>query len=78
MEESSNRLDAVNHIGCKGLGQDCNGALEPACPDWRTNRACQEEFWHRYMLDRYGSWVKAREHWLARVPINGRDVGHWW
>ena len=77
-KESTNRLDAVNSIGCIGLGQDCNGALEPACPDWRTNYACQDAFWERYMLNRYDTWAAAKAHWLARVPINGQDVGHWW
>lgn len=76
--ESSNRLDAVNEYGCKGLGQDCNGVLHLECPNWRVDRQCQEQFWEKYMLKRYGSWVKAKEHWLARVPINGKDVGNWW
>jgi hypothetical protein len=30
------------------------------------------------MNQRYGSWQAAKSHWLARVPINGRDVGNWW
>jgi len=78
MKESSNRLEAINEIGCKGLGQDCNGQLVIDCPNWQTDRPCQEAFWERYMISRYGTWVKAWEHWLARVPINGRDVGFWW
>lgn len=77
-KESGNRLNAVNSGGCYGLGQDCNGTLASACPNWRTDRPCQEAFWESYMQRRYGSWEKARAHWLARVPINGRDVGHWW
>jgi vacuolar-type H+-ATPase subunit I/STV1 len=77
-KESGNRLDAVNSIGCYGLGQDCNGSLASVCPNWRTDRPCQESFWESYMLRRYGSWERAVAHWQARVPINGRDVGHWW
>jgi len=77
-KESGNRLDAVNQIGCYGLGQDCNNSLASVCPNWRTDRPCQESFWESYMLRRYGSWERAVAHWQARVPINGRDVGHWW
>ena len=76
--ESSNRLDAVNEIGCVGLGQDCNGALPIACPNWRTDRPCQDAFWEDYMKRRYGTWAAAKAHWLARVPINGEDRGYWW
>lgn len=77
-KESSNRLDAENAYGCKGLGQDCNGRLHIECPNWKTDYNCQDAFWERYMKSRYGSWVKAKAFWLARVPINGRDVGNWW
>src|SRR5699024_5340876 len=77
-KESSNRLDAENPYGCKGLGQDCNGQLHIECPNWRTDYACQDRFFTRYMQRRYGSWRAAKAHWLARVPIDGRDVGHWW
>lgn len=76
--ESSNRIEAINWNGCIGLGQDCNGTLVLACPDWATNRPCQETYWEGYMARRYGTWVKAWNHWLARVPINGVDVGNWW
>ena len=78
MKESTNRLEAENGSGCIGLGHDCNGQLHIQCPNWKTDRACQENFWESYMKRRYGSWVKARAHWLARVPIKGRDVGNWW
>ena len=78
MKESGNRLDSLNSIGCYGLGQDCNNVLATECPDWRTNRACQDNFWENYMLKRYGSWSKAKSFWESRVPINDKDVGHWW
>lgn len=31
-----------------------------------------------YIKQRYGSPSRALAHWLARVPINGKDVGHWY
>lgn len=77
-KESTCTLHSVNGGGCKGLGQDCNGALPKACPNWRTDFACQDAFWESYMKRRYGSWEKAKAHWLARVPINGKNVGNWW
>jgi len=77
-KESGNRLDAVNSIGCIGLGQDCNGALAKQCPNWKTDRTCQDLFWEKYMQRRYGTWQKAKTFWLAKVPINGKNVGHWW
>lgn len=77
-KESTNTLDAVNTSGCKGLGQDCNGELEIDCPNWKTDYACQDAYWDRYMSSRYGTWQNAKAHWLARIPIDGRDVGNWW
>lgn len=32
----------------------------------------------RYIADRYRTPSGALAHWLARKPINGRDVGHWY
>jgi len=76
--ESGNTLHAKNGIGCYGLGQDCNDVLAGECPNWRTDRPCQERFWESYMQRRYGSWEAAKAFWQARVPINGKDVGNWW
>ena len=76
--ESSNRLDAENQYGCKGLGQDCNGHLVVECPNWKTDRACQEAFFGKYVLARYGDWETAKIFWDARVPINGVDRGNWY
>ena len=74
--ESGNNPTAKNSIGCYGLGQDCNGIVETLCgPDY----ACQDAFFTDYLNRRYhGSWVEAMNFWLARVPINGKDVGNWW
>jgi len=76
--ESSNRLEAENKYGCKGLGQDCNGRLVVECPNWKTDRKCQEVFFGKYVVRRYGTWEAAKTFWDARVPINGRDVGNWY
>ena len=76
--ESSNRLEAENQYGCKGLGQDCNGRLVVECPNWKTDRKCQEAFFGKYVVRRYGDWDTAKKFWDARVPINGRDVGNWY
>lgn len=65
-KESSNRLDAVNSIGCKGLGQDCNGQLEIQCPNWRIDRKCQDRFWDSYAIRRYGSWLNAYKFWIQK------------
>lgn len=32
----------------------------------------------RYIADRYKTPSRALQHWLARKPIQGRDVGHWY
>ncbi len=77
-KESTNRLDAHNSSGCKGLGQDCNGQLVIDCPNWQTDYPCQDVYFKKYMQHRYKTWMAAKAHWLARVPINGRDVGNWW
>ena len=77
-KESSNNLAAQNSGGCKGLGQDCNGQLEVICPDWTINYACQDKFFNNYVAKRYSNWVNAYNHWIARIPINGKDVGNWY
>lgn len=74
-KESSNNPRAVNSQGCRGLGQACPGSKLP-CAD--NDYQCQDEWFTEYMLNRYGSWTAAKAHWLARIPINGEDVGHWW
>jgi hypothetical protein len=63
--ESSNRLNAVNSIGCYGLGQDCNNALANECPNWQTDLDCQLRFWDKYAIRRYKSWANAYQFWVA-------------
>jgi SLT domain-containing protein len=38
----------------------------------------QTEAGLRYIRNRYGDPSAAWQHWLARVPINGQDMGHWY
>lgn len=73
--ESGNSPAAQNMSGCYGLGQDCNGIVETKCG---TDYSCQDAFFTDYMLRRYKTWQAAKSFWLARVPINGQDVGNWW
>ncbi len=74
-KESGGRLNAINSIGCIGLGQSCaakKGGIPPlqtACPNWQTDMACQLAFWDNYAIRRYGSWDNAVAFW---------QVKHWW
>ena len=65
MHESGNNPNAVNSIGCRGLGQACPGSKLPCGADY----ACQDAWFTNYMLARYGSWNNARAFWLNN---------HWW
>lgn len=73
--ESGNDPTRVNGIGACGLGQalPCS-KMHCALNDY----GCQDEFFTNYMRTRYGTWENAKAFWLARTPINGQDVGHWW
>jgi hypothetical protein len=65
MKESTNRLYAVNPIsGACGLGQayPCE-KLSNVCPNWRTDYACQDAYFTRYMISRYKTWVNAKLFW---------------
>jgi len=64
MRESTCRPDAVNSIGCIGIGQNCpdkdgNYWLVDSCPDWKTNPVCQIKRFTHYAVERYGSWNAA-------------------
>lgn len=64
--ESGNRLTAINKSsGACGLGQSwpCS-KLAKACPNWRTDYACQDKWFTNYCMNRYGSWEAARNFWL--------------
>lgn len=47
-------------------------------PHGRASWQQQVDAGLRYIYDRYKSPAQALKHWQARVPINGRDVGHWY
>lgn len=64
--ESGCRTDAVNAGGCRGIGQACPGSKLPCS---NADYACQNAFFTRYAMDRYGSWEAAYNFWLKN---------HWW
>jgi hypothetical protein len=62
LKESTHTLAAVNRSsGACGLGQSlpCS-KMANVCPNWRTDYDCQDRWFTQYMLNRYGSWEKAR------------------
>lgn len=65
MHESDCNLNAVNSQGCRGIGQACPGSKLPCGADY----ACQNAFFTRYAMDRYGSWEGAYNFWINN---------HWW
>jgi LysM repeat protein len=64
--ESGNNPNATNPNGCYGLGQDCNGVLRTMCG---ADYACQDAYFTRYAMARYGSWAGALAFWQSH---------HWW
>lgn len=58
--ESGNNPNAVNSIGCRGLGQACPGSKLPCGADY----ACQDAYFTNYALTRYGSWEAAYAFWV--------------
>ena len=63
-KESGNRPTARNSTGCLGIGQACPGSkLLAVCPDL-NDYACQDAFFTKYAMNRYGSWENARQFWL--------------
>lgn len=65
-KESTCNPAAVNSIGCRGLGQACPGQKLP-CSD--TDWACQDAWFSKYAIERYGSWEGAYNFWLRN---------NWW
>lgn len=64
-KESTCNPAAVNHIGCRGIGQACPGSKLPCGADF----ACQDAWFSNYAIQRYGSWENAYAFWLQN---------HWW
>lgn len=65
MHESGNNPTAINSLGCRGLGQACPGSKLPCGDDYD----CQDNYFTKYMIDRYGSWENAAAFWR---------VNNWW
>jgi len=63
MHESSCRTDAVNSIGCRGIGQACPGDKLPCGDDYE----CQNIWFTNYAIQRYGSWEQAYYFWLENL-----------
>lgn len=63
MHESGCRTDAVNSKGCRGIGQACPGSKLPCS---NSDYACQNAFFTKYAMDRYGSWQRAYEVWQSQ------------
>jgi hypothetical protein len=59
--ESGCRPEAVNSIGCRGIGQACPGSKLPCGADF----ACQDAYFTNYAMTRYGSWEAAYRFWVA-------------
>lgn len=59
--ESGCRTDAVNPIGCKGIGQACPASKIAHCGN---DFACQDAWFSNYAVTRYGSWEAAWSFWL--------------
>jgi hypothetical protein len=68
LKESGNNPTRYNSQGCVGLGQACPGSkLLAACP--KLDYACEDAWFTRYAISRYGSWEGAYRFWVAN---------HWW
>lgn len=64
--ESGCSTTALNSGGCFGIGQDCNNTVKTQCG---ASYDCQNAYFSRYAIARYGSWQGAYNFW----------VGHgWW
>lgn len=59
--ESGCRTDAVNPIGCKGIGQACPASKIAHCGN---DFACQDAWFSNYAVTRYGGWEAAWSFWL--------------
>jgi len=78
-ESNWNHLAQNPGSGAYGIPQAMPGRkMASEGPDWRTNPATQIRWGLKYIRGRYGSPQKAWDHWQARVPLGGKDVGHWY
>lgn len=68
--ESCHDPGRLNHIGCKGLGQECGWENNPILPFQcgSNDIACQVKWFNDYAI-RKGGWYASYQFWLAN---------HWW
>lgn len=68
---------ANKNSGACGIFQayPCSKLLA-VCPDMSED--CQIAWGLNYIENRYQSPSKAWKHWLAKVPVDGKDVGNWY
>jgi len=60
--ESGCDVNAVNYLGCRGIGQACPGSKLPCGADF----ACQDAYFTEYANERYGGWEQAYNAWVAQ------------
>lgn len=76
--ESGYRYDALNEIQAGGLGQALP-YTKMGCELTEEDIPCQVNWMMGYIDRRYhGSPTEAWLFWLSEVPINGKQVGHWY
>lgn len=61
--ESGCRTNAINPLGCAGIGQACPGSKLPCS---LADFACQDAYFTNYAVSRYGSWEGAYNAWLRQ------------
>lgn len=82
--ESSWRPAVVNEIGACGLPQSypCSKMVDEMLGPGHTleDMSTEEQiiWFNQYVESEYDTPTAALNHWNARVPINGQDVGHWY
>jgi len=64
--ESGCNTNALNSIGCYGIGQACPASKLDQCGG---DYACQNAWFSQYAADRYGGWYNAYLFWVNN---------HWW
>lgn len=59
--ESGCNTNALNSIGCYGIGQACPASKIAQCG---SDYACQNAWFNQYAQTAYGGWAGAYNHWL--------------
>lgn len=62
-----------------GIAQALPGRkMSSAGADWRTNPETQIRWGLGYIHTSYGTPCQAWSWWQRKVPVRGKDVGHWY